>query len=1755
MSYKRVLKKAGKIVLYILGSALLLVCLLLLFINMPVGRKMVKNKVQSYLQAKLKTKITIGSIDYSLPKWIEINGIYLEDQQKDTLLFGEKIFADINMIKLIWGSTDIHKLSFKNVSIYINRAEKDSFFNFQFILDAFAGNKPSSPIAKDTAALKLTLDRLLLDHVSLKFKDRNAGNDFDAAIINLDASLNQFQPDRLKFGIKDFTASGINFFMHTYKETISEPSTAAVEDNNNSSNYGLYITASKLDLRNANVIVDNKISGMYYANNVTHIALNDALFDLNGAVATGDELILDSSFVKFINPKTIKDSIVFKNTGSSTETASVPWLIKAKQVSLKNNHVEYDDNNMVAAGGFDPSHFNMQNLGADISSLVYSSKRTAAEVKQLTFSDTSGFVLDTTHVNFLMTDSILSAKDLYVKTAESLLKDFIELQFDSINGITKNPANSLLAAKLNNSTIAFNDLYLLVPSLKASFPPAQFADNLVHFNTEVRGNLAQVYLPYLQLVGFSGSSLDAHATLYNLTDANKFYYDLYIERSNFKKSDLLKFVPAENQQSLAQLPDIINLRGRITGNRENLASDIQTNGKGIALNGKFTLNNISDPAKLKYDFMIRSSSFDRAFIMGIIPPNSLPPEITLPEKNYVTGTLTGNPENLVADLKLDGSYGLVTVKGYIKNIKDKDKASYDLYVTTKDYAVGKLIGQDSVIGNVTGAFTAKGTGLDYKTMRASINADIASAGYNHYNYINAKFKADLNQGNIASTGTIDDPSLKLNYDLVANVKQDYPTVKGIIRVDTAQLKQLNFYPDTLNFSLTADIDSKNLQPRNLDASLLLDSIRMQFKNDFYQVDSVSLVGTSSAGIDSIVLKAPFAEVHAGGAFDYDKVAISVQQYINKYYKIPGYQPTTTTIPDQQVAVNGVVKNSPIITAFVPGLQSYDDINFNGSYTSAGGDSALQFSATMPRVIYASNVLSNGKVGINSTNEKINYEVSFDTLKTAGSTLYASSVKGSAANDSISLTARTQDNKKKDWFAISGTAAVSGETYSFRIQDTLLLNYERWNVAPGNYFSYSPNGVIANNIVLTSDTSTISIKSQQLVENSPIDVNIDNFHLKSIMSLVNQDTLLVGGTLDVKGSVSELDKEVPAFTGTASIENLSYQQNLLGNLTANASKESDNNIAGNITLTGNGNDVEAKGNYYLNNSENQFDADVQFKRLNFRTLEGISGGQIKNASGAVYGEVKANGRFNDPRWSGQINFDTTRFTLTQLGAPYKIDKQKIVFEYPDIKFPEFIIKDSLDHPLKLDGAVSIRSMEDIGVNVDINTNDFIFINAKRSINNQIYGHGSLDANISVTGTAQKPNIEGDIRVNDESDLTIVLPEASYAKNDGKTIVRFIDRDTFDVNPPSIGFEEAEKPTAAFASFLNYNLNIEMSKEAALTILVDPVTGDEIKVQGDARLNAGVDPGGHIVLAGVYELDKGYYDLHYQFLERKFNLIKGSTITFAGEPLNSTVDITAEYIANTNSKDLLSGEVSDVTPALANSFNQKLPFRVILKLTGKLSKPEINFDIELPDQNSSLLSTDLRTTIENKLQQIRSDPSSINKQVFSLLLLGRFVGEQSSDFFKGNGGDFSNLARQSVSQFLSSALNQIAGDIFKGIDIDLNLNSYNDFSDGGNTERTDLNVAVSKRFANDRLTISVGQNFGIEGQDAAAKAAGSNSGFKPDVTVSYKLTKDGRYLLRAYTKNQFEVTVDGYVMETGLAFIVTMDYNKFNELFRKRQRRTK
>jgi translocation and assembly module TamB len=66
----------------------------------------------------------------------------------------------------------------------------------------------------------------------------------------------------------------------------------------------------------------------------------------------------------------------------------------------------------------------------------------------------------------------------------------------------------------------------------------------------------------------------------------------------------------------------------------------------------------------------------------------------------------------------------------------------------------------------------------------------------------------------------------------------------------------------------------------------------------------------------------------------------------------------------------------------------------------------------------------------------------------------------------------------------------------------------------------------------------------------------------------------------------------------------------------------------------------------------------------------------------------------------------------------------------------------------------------------------------------------------------------------------------------------------------------------------------------------------------------------------------------------------------------------------------------------------------------------------------------------------------------------------------------------------------------------------------------------------------------------KGGGSQS--MPDITTTYKLSKDGRYMLKAYQRNQYEAILDGYFVETGVTFSLMMDYNKFSEILHKNRK---
>jgi len=169
--------------------------------------------------------------------------------------------------------------------------------------------------------------------------------------------------------------------------------------------------------------------------------------------------------------------------------------------------------------------------------------------------------------------------------------------------------------------------------------------------------------------------------------------------------------------------------------------------------------------------------------------------------------------------------------------------------------------------------------------------------------------------------------------------------------------------------------------------------------------------------------------------------------------------------------------------------------------------------------------------------------------------------------------------------------------------------------------------------------------------------------------------------------------------------------------------------------------------------------------------------------------------------------------------------------------------------------------------------------------------------------------------------------------------------------------------------------------------------------------------------------------------------------------------------------------------------------------------------------------------------------MNKQTFALIVLGRFIAE--NPFSSAGGASTETMVRSSVSSLLTSQLNKLAGDLIAGVELNFDLQSTSDdYSTGQAQNRTDLNVGVSKRLLDDRLKVTVGSNFEIEGAQQPGQKATNIAG---DISVEYQLSRDGRYIARVYRKNQYQVTLQGQFIETGLGFIINMNYDEFKELF--------
>ncbi|MBY8961440.1 translocation/assembly module TamB domain-containing protein [Flavobacterium sp. D11R37] len=1649
---KKYLRKSGKVLLWIIGSVIGLFLLIVLLLQVPYVQNLVKDKAVSYLEDKIGTEVQIGRIEIGLPKKVILEGIYFESQEGDTLLAGEKLKVDISLFKLLSNEVELNSVELEGIVANVKR-NKDSVFNFDYIIKAFDTGKP-----KDTTSAPMTfsLDNIELDRIRITYNDAITKNNIAANLGHFDTHVKKFDLENMQFEVPEINLDGLRLTLEQGMVDEIAKSTQKVAEEA-SSKPDLGIKLGNINLANIDIGYDNAGTRLD-----TRFVLKELIAEVN-AIDLKNQLIDLENFElngvkgQLTLGKTEKEAVE-KLPEESPEAASAQWKFKLANTDIKDVNFRFNNMNTApVAKGIDYMHLDIKDFNLEGEALSYTTDVISGKLDNVSVSEAnSGLLIKKLQTDFYYGPESAKLENLYLETPQTLLKERIIVGYPSIASLQENIGELKIDANLNGSRIGFKDVLTFVPTLADTNPFKDNPNGVLYINSDVEGKVSDLRIANLQIRGIGSTTLAASGRIKGLPDAQSAYFEM-------------------------------NVR------------ELRTTAKDIK---------------------------------GFVPKGTIPANIQLPQSLSARAIFKGTLNNFNTNLSLGSSMGNARIRATFDQ-RRKHYEKYDANIDIQNFDVGRLISNDS-LGRITLKADVKGTGLNPQTANATLKGTLAKAEFNSYTYRNLDIDGSVNNGAFEVTADMADPNLE--FDLVASggFKDKYPNGKIRLNVDIADLNKLNLHAGPLKLRGNVDADITDSDPDNLNGKISLHHFMFANAEEQFGLDSVNIIAESTAEKNSLLISSQIVDAYMTGKYSLTEVPTALSNTLSKYYNTnPGAARQQTKPQRFNFMVH--VTNDPVLNKLLPQLERIEPINIIGKYNSEYD--SISVNAVIPRIVYGANTISGVVVNLQNEDSALVYNVRVNGVENEQFKVPKTIVAGAIVDNTLTYRLEIVGRKEEEQYMIAGEMrAAEGNTEIVLDPEGLTLNYEPWAIAADNVIRFGESGIYANNFEMSSEGSSIALQSVSEEPGAPLDVTLSNFEIETLTNIIQKEELKIKGNIDGTAQLRNLNTEME-FTSDLTIENLAVSKDTVGNVRIQVNNEVANTYTADVAITGNGNQVNLNGTY--NTAGSNFDMDLDIQKLNMSSVQAFTFGNVKEGEGYLSGNFRVTGTATAPNVNGNLKFNDVGLLVTPLNARYESINDNISFTDSGISFNSFKVQDTDNNLLEINGNIATTNYTEFGFDLNVNAENFRVVNSTAKDNDLYYGNLIIDTNINVNGTLESPVVDGNLRINEDTEFTVVLPQQDPSIADREGIVEFIDQDNLEIKQR---LKMEEDFNQSDVTGMDVSVAIEIVKEAELNLIIDKGNGDFLRLQGEAQLTGGIDPSGKTTLTGRYEFTEGAYEMTFNFLKRKFEIQEGSYILWTGEPTEANINITAVYQTEAAPLDLLDGQLN-VSQSERNTYKQKIPFNTLLKMEGELLSPELSFDIVLPEGNYNV-STNIINNSRAKLEQLRQEPSELNKQVFALLLLNRFIGENPFASETGTSGEA--LARQSVSKILSQQLNNLASDLISGVELNFDLESTEDYTTGQRENRTDLNVGISKRLLNDRLKVTVGSSFGLEGPQQANEETTNIAG---DVSVDYELTKDGRYMVRAYRKNEYQVALQGQVVETGVAFIITMDYDKFRELFQR------
>jgi hypothetical protein len=1104
---------------------------------------------------------------------------------------------------------------------------------------------------------------------------------------------------------------------------------------------------------------------------------------------------------------------------------------------------------------------------------------------------------------------------------------------------------------------------------------------------------------------------------------------------------------------------------------------------------------------------------------------SLPANFELLQTCYIKGKFTGFISDFVAYGNAHTALGFVSTDLNLKTGALRE--TYTGHLSSNQFDIGKFTGQSPMLGKTTINVNIQGQGFRFDNLVASVQGQVIAINFNGYNYNNIDVKGELARKLFKGSLEINDKNINLIFDGSVDYTGPEPMFRGDANLKYCYLTKLNLIDrDTsANVKGSININLSGDDVDNLYGSLIIEDLDYSEAEKHINVDNLMFDAFDNNGTKHFILKSNILDADIIGISRLSSMSKSIQNVIESYFPVTTNKYNHILRPEFGNFKIQVKDVNPTLAIFYPELTLDSGTTIEGKLNTENAQ--IHLVAISPQVTFNQFEFKNLLISAESANQQLGMKllaqkfVFDDSLQINSLNTHVTSTRDSAW---MYLYAATADSTSIN-LKLGAKAKFNSDVTIVNIEDTsqIKLRNSLWQINKHNQMQFS-DGVKFENFKLSyGDNQGLILNGVTASKNTEnkLNLTLQNFDLGFLNTFLKSYQIELGGISNGNLVYADNNNKIDV-TGKLTIDSLAYYNDTLGYATFISDYNHNTNriiVAGNIQGNKSKN-IDVDGYYQIGKGKNEDELhfDCKLKRTSISLFEHYLGGLASNLNGMVSADLALRGTPKNPTLTGKGNLQKASFTIDYLNTRYTISDN---FELTEnqIRFDDITIYDPKGNAAKVYGGIRHKNLDNFELDVHILPQNMLILNTEEWQNNLYYGTAYATGKVDITGTFDL--IKMKIALQSENGTSINLPLSTPEEVGQSGFISFVKHDTIKTTTVKSGSDLLG---------LDIDLELAVNNNAEIRLIFDSKIGDIINGVGNGDLRITVTNDGSFNLFGTYVIDKGSYYFTMQNLFGKyFELIKGGSVKWIGDPYQGIVDIQARYTRNAGLYDLLQDTSAQ--------YKRKVPVEVSLLLKNQLLNPDITFKINVPnvDANTS-----------NLIQRYLNTEEEINKQAMSLIVFNKFT---TPSLLEGN-RSFSNSSNvgASLSEFVTQQLSNWASQINSNFNVDIS------YTPGDVVTHEQYDIAVSTKLLDDRVKLTGTVGYGSNGSNNTTNGNNNTTNVVGDFLVEVDVSKDGRFKVRAFNKSNNNSLINSSISPytQGVGWFYRKEFDKFGDLFRKKQK---